>query len=105
MPARRRVRPPAGAVRRRKNPDFSAETFAALLRDHGDARLADLVERYPDVVAPYLTRLEKRARDRGYTGTMSDADAWAMLAWHAPRALAGESPRLIAAVVSEFARA
>jgi hypothetical protein len=97
----------------RRNPPFTMQDFLAFLTERGMERLAYLVGEHPDVVEPFLPKLEARLRAKGLlpesaaeeeaaTGELSDRDAWNMLADLVPSALSDQPQALRDALVAAF---
>ena len=95
----------------RWNPGFTMQDFIAFLDAKGLTRGAYLVGKYPDVVEPFLPKIEERLRAKGLltapveevsSGALTDAQAWAMLADLVPSALADQPVALRDALVAAF---
>lgn len=56
---------------------FSVNDFCALMRSLGDptaARIADLAGRHPDVMEPFMDKVEERLRQMGHLPAEAPAD-------------------------------
>lgn len=97
--------------RRRYNPDFTIADFAAFIRAKlGDEDFAYEVESMPHVVTPFLPKIKARLISKGLladdavaeSGTLTDRQAWSMLADLVPSALSDQPKALQDALVAEF---
>jgi hypothetical protein len=96
----------------RRNPPFTMQDFVSFLSERGMDRLAYLVGEHPDVVEPFLPKLEARLRAKGLLPdvaeevvterALSDAEAWSMLADLVPSALSDQPAALRDALVAAF---
>lgn len=96
----------------RRNPPFTMQDFLSFLTERGMDRLAYLVGEHPDVVEPFLPKLEARLRAKGLLPeiaeevvterALSDAEAWNMLADLVPSALSDQPAALRDALVAAF---
>ena len=97
-------------------PGFTMQVFAAFLAAKGMDRAAYLVGKYPDVVEPFLPKIEDRLRAKGLLPAiveetveetveekgLTDAEAWEMLADLVPTALSDQPAALRDALVAAF---
>lgn len=96
---------------RRYNPEFTIEAFASFLREKlGDEEFAAEVESMPHVVSPFLPKIESKLIAKGLLpaktaagdGTLTDRQAWTMLADLVPSALSDQPKALQDALIAEF---
>lgn len=92
------------------------ERFVSFLQLNGQDRFAELVAKYPDVVTPFLPKIEKRLKDKGLlvsetvtetvetAGPLTNAQAWRQLAALVPSALSSEPQAVQRALIAEFQR-
>jgi hypothetical protein len=96
----------------RHNPPFSMSDFTAFLAERGMDRLVYLVGQHPDVVEPFLPKIEAKLRAKGLLPEvveevvtereLTDRDAWNMLADLVPSALSDQPQALQDALVAAF---
>jgi hypothetical protein len=95
----------------RWNPGFTMQDFIDFLTAKGLERGAFLVGKYPEVVEPFLPKIEEKLRAKGLLaaepvmetgGALTDAQAWGMLADLVPSALADQPAALRDALVAAF---
>jgi hypothetical protein len=97
----------------RFNPGFTMSDFVEFLSAKGMERAAYLVGKYPDVVEPFLPKIEERLRAKGLLApvvveevvedaALTDAQAWDMLADLVPTALSDQPKALQDALVAAF---
>lgn len=96
----------------RFNPGFTMQDFVGFLSAKGMERAAYLVGKYPDVVEPFLPKIEERLRSKGLipaeeetveTETaLTDTQAWNMLADLVPTALSDQPLALQTALAAAF---
>lgn len=97
----------------RFNPGFTMSDFGEFLSAKGMERAAYLVSKYPDVVEPFLPKIEERLRAKGLLApvvveevvedaALTDAQAWDMLADLVPTALSDQPKALQDALVAAF---
>lgn len=97
---------------RRRNPPFTVADFQTLLRGLGQARVAELVGKYPDEIEPHLEKIEARLRAKGLlpevvvapapSGELDDRTAWTMLSELVDTALNDQPAELREALKREF---
>ena len=96
----------------RFNPGFTMSDFVEFLSAKGMERVAYLVGKYPDVVEPFLPKIEDRLRAKGLLPALeeetvedtalTDTQAWNMLADLVPTALSDQPTALQDALVAAF---
>jgi hypothetical protein len=97
----------------RFNPGFTMSDFVEFLSAKGMERVAYLVGKYPDVVEPFLPKIEDRLRAKGLLPALeeeatvedtalTDTQAWNMLADLVPTALSDQPKALQDALVAAF---
>lgn len=95
---------------RRRNPGFTVEDFLRVLREKGLDRMAYLVGQHPDVVEPFLGKIEARLIEKGILAApapaapavLSDREGWTQLADLVDSALADQPSALREALKQAF---